>query len=144
MSNCRQTWRIQTMSYPTTNTKINPCSCLCVVKSLVVGALSARLSVYIPRVCPHGNSDQSKNSSGSMLLLLPQTHFTSDCSFFMFFIILFSQYSACHQLMRTRANKVRKLESTEMHFWFWSFYCGQKNAEIYGKPLKNERSYQSC
>ncbi len=47
-----------------TNSKINPRSCLFIIKLLVVGVLSAHLSVYVTGVCPHGNSDQRESSSG--------------------------------------------------------------------------------
>ncbi len=83
MSNCRQTWRMQTMYCLKTNTWINPCSCLCIVKLLVVGVLTARLCLHSCS-CSHGKSDQSKSTSGSMILLPPQTHLTSECSFYVF------------------------------------------------------------
>ncbi len=64
--------------------ELTPSSSLFIVKLLVVDALSAHLSVYITRVCQHGNSDQSESSSGSMILLPPQIQLTSEWSFFFF------------------------------------------------------------
>ncbi len=64
-----------------------PCRCLCIVKLLEVGSLSVHLSVYIPGVCPHGNSDQSESRSGSFI-------FWGFCLYF-YFITWLSQWVKC-------------------------------------------------
>ncbi len=46
------------------------------------------VSVYIPGMCQHDNSDQSESSSRSMILLPHQTHLASEWSFFYFVTLL--------------------------------------------------------